>query len=103
MKKISTYLITDTGYQYTPAYESYFPAEMKGWLLLRDYNCDGLKDIFAHTPFGIKVYENSTIPGGTLDWQLVLDPIFTIGSSGLVNLQVNVLDLPGIDDLDGGW
>jgi hypothetical protein len=100
-EKTSTYLITDSSYQYAPYYESLFPPALKGWMLLRDYNCDGKKDLFTHTPFGIKVYENVTTSGGSLDWQLVLDPIFTIGSSGLVNLQVNVVDLPGIDDLDG--
>ncbi|MBT8230151.1 MAG: T9SS type A sorting domain-containing protein [Bacteroidia bacterium] len=100
-EKISTYLVSDTGYEYAPAYESQFPENLKGWMLLRDFNCDGRKDLFAHTPFGIKVYENITIPGGSLDWELVLDPIFTEGSSGLVNLQVNVIDIPGIDDIDG--
>ena len=100
-EKITTILITPNGYQYAPVYESYFPSGLKGWVLLRDFNRDGKKDLFAHTPFGIKVYENITRPGGRLDWELILDPIFTLGSSGQVNLQVNILDLPGIDDLDG--
>lgn len=100
-EKLSTFLLTDSGYQYAPAYESSFPEGLIGWMLLRDFNCDRLKDIFTHTPFGIKVYENTTASGELPSWQLVQDPIFTKGSSGQINLQVNILDLPVIDDLDG--
>jgi hypothetical protein len=98
--RISTFLFKDNKYVYQPKFESIFP-ELVGWVLLRDYDSDGLKDLFTHTPFGIKVYRNITSPGGVTTWELFMDPIFTEGFSGQINLQVNVLDLPGISDLDG--
>src|SRR5690606_1324342 len=41
-----------------PEYESFFPEGITNWLLLRDYNCDGTKDIFTGDILGIKVYKN---------------------------------------------
>lgn len=99
--KLSTFLVYSASKEYAPEYENLFPPDLIGWVLLRDFNCDGKKDLFANTAFGIKVYENTTPPGGQLAWQLIADPIMTKGSSGQINLQVNVQDIPGIDDLDG--
>ena len=70
-----------------------------GWVLFRDYNGDGKKDIFTHTNFGIKVYQNVS-SRKTLQWKLIADPINTQGFSGQVNLQVNIIDIPAILDLD---
>src|SRR5262245_49641511 len=43
--KVLTFLNQDNTYHYAPAYESFFPTEITNWLLLRDHNCDGKKDI----------------------------------------------------------
>ncbi len=86
-------------YEYNPAFESLFPSDLDGWVILKDYNCDGKKDIFTNTIFGIKVYKN--IGEDTPAWELVADPIYTIGLSGNdINLQVNGTDIPGIADID---
>ncbi len=47
-----------------PDYESLFPSDVLNWILLRDFNCDGQKDIFTGDIFGMKVYKNTTPPGG---------------------------------------
>lgn len=86
-------------YIYAPEYEFMFP-KFFAWVLLRDYNGDGRKDIFTHTAFGVKVYKNKKEPNKVLNWELVVNPIRTQGYSGLVNLQINALDVPSIVDLD---
>lgn len=98
-KRILTFLDQSSSYVYAPYYESLLPGPLEGWVLFRDYDCDGRKDIFAHTLFGIKVYRNTSTT--SLSWELVADPLFTKGFSGDINLQVNVIDLPDIDDIDG--
>ncbi len=98
--KFSTFLAVDNQYAFAPEYASLLPAGLKGWVLFRDFDCDGLQDIFTHAPFGIKVYRN-TSNGGILSWEKAADPLFTQGFNGQVNLQVNIIDMPGIDDLDG--
>lgn len=86
-------------YIYAPEYEFRFP-KIFAWMLLRDFDQDGRKDIFAHTSFGVKVYKNMKTPGKPISWKQVANPIRTQGYSGLVNLQINALDIPAIVDLD---
>lgn len=106
--KVITYLNQNGQYIYAPDYESLFPNEVDQWLLLRDLNCDGKKDIFTSDPFGIVAFINTTNPGGTLSWrpynptaQNFPRPISTKGFSGPINLKINAADVPAIDDIDG--
>jgi hypothetical protein len=54
--KILTYLHVGNRYEYAPEYESLFPVEVTQWLLLRDLNCDGKKDLFTSDPFGMVAF-----------------------------------------------
>ena len=101
--KISTFLNLNKTYHYAPEYEALFPPEIDQWLLLRDFNCDGKKDIFTSDPFGMRAFVNITDPGGNLKWRKFNAdfPILTIGFNGSINLQVNGTDIPAIDDIDG--
>lgn len=95
-------------YHYAPEYAGRFPA-VKGWMLLRDYNCDGIQDIFAHdydTNTGrvsIAVYQ------GTRDNQnKIAFPVLTKRleyNKGTAPQSFNLFnssgDLPAIDDIDG--
>lgn len=99
--KISTYLAQQVNGQWTwkyqPEYEVMFPDSLQDWVLLRDYNADGKKDIFTKTNQGIKVYQNITPTGGILAFKLAEDYIrFNKG----VNIQVSGDDLPAIVDMD---
>lgn len=98
--KINCFINEGGTYVYRPEYAHLFPKEINNWLVLADYNCDGRKDIFTSSLFGIKVYEGA-VENGKLQWELVADPIYTVGFSGQVNLQVNVSDIPAIVDVDG--
>lgn len=97
--KISTFLYLNDTYTYAPEYESDFPSA-SSWMLLRDYNCDGKKDIFTSSLFGMSLYENNSTTTG-LSWTLKEQTIYTEGSSGQINLQVSSYDLPAISDVDG--
>jgi len=84
-------------WQYSPQFESAFP-KVSNWILLRDYNRDGKKDIFTYTPGGIKVYKNTTTDN--LSFQLAADPIYSTGYSGKLNLYLSSTDIPSITDID---
>lgn len=98
--KINCFINEGGAYVYSPEYAHLFPQDISNWLVLADYNCDGQMDIFTSSVFGIKVYEG-TVRNGKVAWDLVADPIYTIGFAGQVNLQVNVSDIPAIVDVDG--
>ena len=84
-------------WQYSPQYESAFP-KIQNWILLRDYNRDGKKDIFTSTPSGIKVFQN--ISDANLSFKLIADPLYSTGYSGKLNLYLNSTDIPSITDID---
>lgn len=111
--KVISFLVENNEYHYAPEYETMFPEELTNWLLLRDYNCDGKKDIFTGDILGIRVYTNITpdTPGSPLKWEHFLfftDPgqpksqaLLTMGTSAKSNLQLQYDDLPSIGDADG--
>jgi len=101
--KIITFLNENNQFVAAPDYESLFPPEVTQWLLLRDFNCDGKKDIFTSNPFGIVVFVNITQPGGPLAWRAYNPgfPLLTRGFTSNINLKVNESDIPIIDDIDG--
>ncbi len=109
--KIITFLNQDNAYIPAPEYEGLFPEDITNWLLLRDANCDGKKDIFTGNNLGIKVYMNVTQDGGNLEWEHFLfstgapgssSPVLlTKGFTAKVNLQLQFDDLPAIVDADG--
>ena len=65
--------------------------------MLRDYDLDGDKDIFTAGIFGMRVFENA----GSLTWNIIEDPLRTLGFSGMIGLQMNASDIPAIADFDG--
>lgn len=101
--KLIPFLNTNNRYEYAPEYVSLFPTEINSWLLLRDFNCDGKKDIFTSDPFGVAVFVNTTKSGEKLSWRVFNPgfPLLTKGFSGNINLKINESDLPAVDDIDG--
>ncbi len=95
--ELATYLATGGEYVFSPEYKAFFPEEVADWLVLADFNCDGKKDIFTSTTFGIKVFENTT-SGDTPTWREAAE-FLTFDND--INMQVNASDIPGIADIDG--
>jgi len=101
--KLITFINDNNQFVPAPDYEALFPAEVTQWVLLRDFNCDGKKDIFTSDPFGIVVFVNITKPGEKLQWRPFNPgfPLLTKGFTSNINLKVNESDIPAIDDIDG--
>ncbi|UII33536.1 T9SS type A sorting domain-containing protein [Fulvivirga ulvae] len=109
--KIYPFLNVDKTYSYAPEYAFYFPEEVKNWMLLRDFNCDGKKDIFTSHTFGIRIFINETSQSGTLAWSPYVTGkdntgneqyfLKTRGFTSNINMQMNSSDIPAIIDLDG--
>lgn len=103
--KVLTFLNTGgtgTSYVYAPEYESKFP-ELQSWVLLRDFNNDGKKDIFTYYSGGIRLFQNTSI-SGSVSFQLKYNPFILSlqpPSTNLFNLYVSSVDIPAIDDIDG--
>lgn len=115
INRISTFINEGTpnqiSYHLAPQYVTQFPADLHDWVLLRDYNCDGLMDIFTAGIGGVTVYKNTTT-GSSLQFSMVTggNPNSTIIYSNfqpdlptpsMVNLFISTVDIPVIDDIDG--
>lgn len=98
--KIFTFLAENNRWKYAPQYERMFPQDLRAWVLLKDYDCDGKKDLFAHSIQGIQVWKNNTTQSNFMNWSQTTPALTTIGFSGAINLQVSSEDLPAIADID---
>lgn len=60
-----------TQYRFTREYNSAFPHDLVNWVVARDFNCDGLKDLAANSQSGFKIYLNTYTPENGLGFQLM--------------------------------
>lgn len=87
---------------YRPDLSVYFP-RVHHWMLLRDYDGDGDKDLFTATPVGsnIRLWRNVNPAGAPPIWQLAYDTIRSSYYGYVTPLYSGSIDLPGIVDVDG--
>lgn len=94
-------------YFYGPEYRDLFPV-LTEWAFMRDYNSDGIKDIFSCSalqgPFGVQVHRG--LPNG--EFELVEQPgrdydilYFSRPGGGSSQVYVSADDIPVIEDMDG--
>lgn len=95
---INTGLSGEMKYTYNPIYEKNFP-EVYNYLILRDYNCDGVPDLFHKGMPGVSVYKGY-YQSGELKFTYYKDLYFP-GTFGPVNVYVQPDDIPAIQDIDG--
>ena len=93
---LQTYINEDNNYVWKPEFAFQFPADVIGWIVLIDFDCDGDKDLFTSTSLGIKAYENTST--ASLSWVEAV-PFLTFGSG--TNIQVSRSDIPGFADVNG--
>lgn len=98
-RRIVVSKITQEGFEPATELAYAFPDDVNGFLVLVDFDGDGRKDLFTSSPFGIRVYRNTT-PSGSNRPQWTLAQNFLRLDNGS-NLQANNLDIPLIMDLDG--
>lgn len=95
--KVYTFLNTGTtgqsSYIYAPQYQKKFPSELSGWVLLKDYNCDGKTDIFTSRNNSFAVYRNDFTTGTGLSFSFVE----TFNQNLFYIIDV---DIPAINDID---
>jgi hypothetical protein len=97
---------TPTGgraWQYAPDYEAFFPADLDGWVLLRDYDCDGRPDLFTSAAGGnIRVFRNVPAANGRPGFVLASSQLLYTGAGlGESNLIIGSYNLPAIQDVNG--
>ncbi|WP_109833071.1 T9SS type A sorting domain-containing protein [Reichenbachiella versicolor] len=96
---IITFENIEDQYVLNPFLSANFP-NIEHWVVMRDYNCDGHKDIFTYTNSGVRLLEAIT-ENGKLTYESVLDPIKTQGFKTTINVFFNPTDVPVIEDMDG--
>jgi len=87
-------------YTFAPEYISCFP-DLYDWVILRDYNNDGLEDLFTYAKDypGIVVYRN--VSTDSAEFVLEVYPYLTsLQGGGQVNILTTDVDYPGIADID---
>jgi hypothetical protein len=100
----------EISYQFAPEFIDNFPP-VNSWMLLRDFNGDGLEDIFCFPSFlgvsGVEVHK-AFVLNGEIGYEKVLFPTddndlinFNIPSGGRSQLYVSTIDIPDINDIDG--
>lgn len=94
-RTVSIFIYENGDYRYAPDYDYYFPP-LTNWVFLRDYNCDGKRDIFASSFSGVQIWEN-TSTGGVISFSLETN--FLQGTDGPVVVLSG--DVPAIEDVDG--
>jgi len=112
--KVTTFLFKANKYVYAPSFESMFPP-LFDWVVLRDYNCDGKKDIFTNIDFnarpeptifvrfpGMRVIKNTTTEPGKLRWLQEKNQLMDMGFGSLPPdyITINPTDIPAIEDMD---
>lgn len=98
---------SDFPYRYAPEYATTFP-EVVNWMLLRDYNGDGIMDIFAYADQifdAVMVftgyYEEGRIRFRRFNFNAPRNVIYAALPGGnTTQLYVSMIDYPAIDDVD---
>ena len=94
-------------FEFDDSYISSFPP-LRDWAILRDYNQDGVQDIFSYSTTGapgFDVYRGS-IGGGLLSYQKLTFPTdlqvltYPLSSGGRANIYISNQDIPEVVDVD---
>ncbi len=92
-------------YRPAPDFLAGFPKDLTNWVLLRDYNSDGIADLFAYSAEfdGFRVHRGYRSAGGMLSF--AEDPTYAglryPFNNGTIPIFVTSIDYPAVDDLDG--
>lgn len=103
----ATYLNVNNKYVFRPEYLDNFP-KLNDWALLRDFNGDGIMDIFTYNDGaigGIRVFKgkmiNSKIAFDRMNFAFAGNILNYPLNGSPANIYVNTVDIPDFDDIDG--
>ncbi|MCX8112700.1 MAG: VCBS repeat-containing protein [Bacteroidia bacterium] len=88
---------------YSPEADSLFPQRLlSGWVLLRDYDGDGDKDLFTNINSNVRVFQNIAPLGAPPVWRLAYDTLRSLYAPNYPSyLYAARTDIPAIADIDG--
>jgi hypothetical protein len=89
-------------YKFAPKYALNFPPAYS-YMLLKDYNCDGIADLFDRGTDGFSVYKGYYNAGNELCFSFYTNLFYhnDAFAGGAANAYVNPGDIPAIEDVDG--
>lgn len=93
-------------FTHAPHLASNFP-DLSSWALLRDFDCDGRRDIFTYSPVGgaIAAYRNTSTEMDGISFELETESILSYyeftSSEFPTNIYVSSQDIPAIFDFEG--
>ncbi len=87
-------------YYWAPEYTRNFPP-LHDMVLMRDYNCDGIADIFAYSSAGIQVWKGRYDSLNHLAFDFVIFRLTYPSGSFDINIYIDPVNLPAITDVDG--
>jgi len=106
---VNPFLYINNEYVFAPEYAKLFP-NPRQWMLLRDYNADGVIDIFMSPTVngiaGVEVHQGKNV-NGQLEFELasITDDGFNVIyiPLGAIETQVynSLADIPAVEDVDG--
>ncbi len=93
-------------YRYAPKYGSVFPKNLPNFVLLRDYNCDGIEDLFYYYQglqgAGVGLMRGSRAASGRLQYTPFAEQLlFDFGAQTGQIMTVFPSDIPAFEDIDG--
>ncbi len=98
---LNTGSIGHPSYSYAPQYDHMFPAGLRDWALMRDYNKDGISDIFALTSNAdIAVYKGYR-SGNFLGYTMVNSGLTYRSGTFNANIWTFADNMPVIMDVNG--
>lgn len=88
-------------FTYAPEYELMFPTTLRDWAVMRDYDRDGVSDIFSVVPGGMTTYKGYALSDGFLGYSPSY-PILNYSSGAFKDAIWTFPDnMPVIMDIDG--
>jgi hypothetical protein len=91
----------EASYSLDRSYPSNFP-DIEGWVLLEDYNCDGIKDLFTYNNAGsIRVYKGYYDVNDRLAFTPDFDGLTYPSGAFNINLYNTQVDRPALVDVNG--
>jgi len=106
---VNPFVFENDEYRFAPSFAKTFP-NPRQWMLMRDYNADGIMDIFMAPTVngiaGVEVHTGKNI-NGQLEFELasITDDGFNVIYIPLGNIETQVYnslaDIPAVEDVDG--
>ncbi len=108
--KITTFINNGTpgtfDYTFAPQYRTQFVNQhddrgtLHDWVLLRDYDMDGKKDIFTYSNGATAVYRNTTTTADSISFELMTSFMKSFYNPNYLALYISPVDMPTFIDVD---